>query len=271
MLDFVTRGGERAPRLPRVQPGRRARTGVYRGTEPAGRAAAPAVDRHHRERGGDEGAVPPGPHARHGRGELRRPAPAGRPLHLRRPHAGVRARARTWWRTCGRRRARASIVPHWSGRAACRSRRARRRRSAIKLDEARQGVFVGPEMAAVRPILELQARWSRLPGRRRAADRAGRDPRRPSPLLLSGRGPAGARRPGRPRSPTGWPSSARSPSPSRPTTTASSCCRRPRRRSTRRSRPDCSRPRICCTTSPRASTRPSWRGGSSARSRGWRG
>src|SRR4051812_50078720 len=33
----------------------------------------------------------------------------------------------------------------------------------LKLDEARQGVFLGPEMAAVRAILELQARWSRLP------------------------------------------------------------------------------------------------------------
>jgi ATP-dependent Lhr-like helicase len=33
----------------------------------------------------------------------------------------------------------------------------------IKLDEARRGLFHGAEMEAVRPILELQARWSRLP------------------------------------------------------------------------------------------------------------
>jgi ATP-dependent Lhr-like helicase len=34
-----------------------------------------------------------------------------------------------------------------------------------KLDEARRGQFVGPEMAAVRPVLELQAARSAIPGR----------------------------------------------------------------------------------------------------------
>ncbi|HET7470158.1 MAG TPA: DNA ligase-associated DEXH box helicase, partial [Gemmatimonadales bacterium] len=52
--------------------------------------------------------------------------------------------------------------PHWSGArfpispelaASVRQR----------LDEARRGLYVGPEMEAVRPILELQAAWSRLP------------------------------------------------------------------------------------------------------------
>ncbi len=33
----------------------------------------------------------------------------------------------------------------------------------IKLDEARRGVYAAPEMRAVRPILELQRDWSRLP------------------------------------------------------------------------------------------------------------
>jgi ATP-dependent Lhr-like helicase len=33
-----------------------------------------------------------------------------------------------------------------------------------KLDEARRGRFEGPEMCCVRPILELQAAWSRIPG-----------------------------------------------------------------------------------------------------------
>jgi ATP-dependent Lhr-like helicase len=33
----------------------------------------------------------------------------------------------------------------------------------IKLDEARQGIYRGAEMAAVRRILELQAAWSRIP------------------------------------------------------------------------------------------------------------
>ena len=32
-----------------------------------------------------------------------------------------------------------------------------------RLEEARQGTFDGPEMEAVRPILELQARWSKIP------------------------------------------------------------------------------------------------------------
>ncbi|HEX6106900.1 MAG TPA: ligase-associated DNA damage response DEXH box helicase [Gemmatimonadales bacterium] len=55
-----------------------------------------------------------------------------------------------------------SNVPHWSGvrmpispQLAAWIRR--------KLDEARQGVYRGPEMEAVRPILELQGAWSRLP------------------------------------------------------------------------------------------------------------
>jgi ATP-dependent Lhr-like helicase len=32
-----------------------------------------------------------------------------------------------------------------------------------KLDEARRGHFTDPEMVAVRPVLEVQARWSRIP------------------------------------------------------------------------------------------------------------
>ncbi|CAN5598483.1 ligase-associated DNA damage response DEXH box helicase [soil metagenome] len=32
-----------------------------------------------------------------------------------------------------------------------------------RLEEARRGVFRGPEMEAVRPVLEIQARWSRIP------------------------------------------------------------------------------------------------------------
>jgi ATP-dependent helicase Lhr and Lhr-like helicase len=55
-----------------------------------------------------------------------------------------------------------SVVPHWSGaRLALSSELAAAVRG--KLDEARRGIFAGPEMEAVRPILELQARWSRLP------------------------------------------------------------------------------------------------------------
>jgi ATP-dependent helicase Lhr and Lhr-like helicase len=55
-----------------------------------------------------------------------------------------------------------SIVPHWSGvRFPISPELAEGIRG--KLDEARRGVFAGLEMEAVRPILELQAAWSRLP------------------------------------------------------------------------------------------------------------
>ncbi len=55
-----------------------------------------------------------------------------------------------------------SVVPHWTGaRLALSPELAAAVRG--KLDQARQGVFEGPEMEAVRPILELQARWSTVP------------------------------------------------------------------------------------------------------------
>jgi len=55
-----------------------------------------------------------------------------------------------------------SVVPHWSGaRLALSPELAAAVRG--KLDQARRGVFEGAEMEAVRPIMELQARWSRLP------------------------------------------------------------------------------------------------------------
>ena len=55
-----------------------------------------------------------------------------------------------------------SNVPHWSGvRFPISPQLARWIR--VMLDEARQGRYRGPEMQAVRPILELQAAWSRLP------------------------------------------------------------------------------------------------------------
>ncbi len=57
-----------------------------------------------------------------------------------------------------------SNVPHWSGaRMPISPQLAAWIR--IKLDEARQGRYHGAEMAAVRPILELQGAWSRLPAR----------------------------------------------------------------------------------------------------------
>ncbi|HYC33447.1 MAG TPA: DNA ligase-associated DEXH box helicase, partial [Gemmatimonadales bacterium] len=53
-------------------------------------------------------------------------------------------------------------VPHWSGtRFPISPQLARWIR--VKLDEARQGKFEGPEMQAVRRILDVQAAWSKLP------------------------------------------------------------------------------------------------------------
>jgi ATP-dependent Lhr-like helicase len=55
-----------------------------------------------------------------------------------------------------------SVVPHWSGvRMPISPPLAAGVRA--KLDEARRGIYAGAEMEAVRPILELQAAWSRLP------------------------------------------------------------------------------------------------------------
>jgi ATP-dependent Lhr-like helicase len=55
-----------------------------------------------------------------------------------------------------------SVVPHWTGaRLALSPELAAAVRG--KLDQARRGVFQGAEMEAVRPIMELQAKWSRLP------------------------------------------------------------------------------------------------------------
>jgi ATP-dependent Lhr-like helicase len=54
------------------------------------------------------------------------------------------------------------IVPRWQGgRLPLSSELAGAVR--LKLEEARQGHYADPEMIAVRPILELQARWSKIP------------------------------------------------------------------------------------------------------------
>jgi ATP-dependent Lhr-like helicase len=55
-----------------------------------------------------------------------------------------------------------SVVPHWSGaRMPISPELAASVRE--RLDEARRGIYLSPEMEAVRPILEIQAAWSRLP------------------------------------------------------------------------------------------------------------
>ncbi len=73
----------------------------------------------------------------------------------------VRVREMTVWvrRAAGR----TGIVPRWGGsRMSFSSELADAVRR--KLEEAREGRFNDPEMQAVQPLLELQARWSRIPG-----------------------------------------------------------------------------------------------------------
>lgn len=56
----------------------------------------------------------------------------------------------------------ANTVPRWAGgRMPLSNELAAAIRS--KLDEARRGIFDGPEMLALRPILDVQSRWSRIP------------------------------------------------------------------------------------------------------------
>ena len=59
--------------------------------------------------------------------------------------------------------ARAAVVPRWSGgKMALSTLLAERTRGLVA--QAKRGVFATPELALVRPLLELQRRWSALPG-----------------------------------------------------------------------------------------------------------
>ena len=55
------------------------------------------------------------------------------------------------------------VIPRWMG---SRLPLSRELAAAIRhrLDEAQRGIFRGPEMEALRPVLAVQARWSRIPG-----------------------------------------------------------------------------------------------------------
>lgn len=79
---------------------------------------------------------------------------AGRTLEL------AEVRDLTAW--VRRAKGRSSTVPRWmGGRMPLSTELA----AAVRrlLEEARDGIFAGPEMEAMRPILELQARWSAIP------------------------------------------------------------------------------------------------------------
>ncbi len=110
---------------------------------------------------------------------------AGRTLEF------VRVRELTAWVKPAK--AKATLVPRWSGgKMALSTELAAATRQLIA--DAKRGVFASPELELVRPLLELQARWSALPGGQRVADRADRHARRARDLLLSVRGPARASR-----------------------------------------------------------------------------
>jgi ATP-dependent Lhr-like helicase len=82
---------------------------------------------------------------------------AGRALEF------IRVRELTAWVKPAAKRA--TLVPRWmGGPMALSSQLASATRALIA--DAQRGVFASPELALVRPLLELQARWSALPGDR---------------------------------------------------------------------------------------------------------
>ena len=86
---------------------------------------------------------------------------SGRILELVRVHEMTafvkRSESSTRRRQPLERRQGAAVAPSWRTPA----------REELKL--ASEGVFDGPEMRALRPLFEIQARWSALPTQRRAA------------------------------------------------------------------------------------------------------
>ena len=129
-------------------------------------------------------------------GIVHRAAQARRPIRVRRNAARVRARARHEGVGAARaeRKGRDSAL---GGKSTAAVRPARGDCCARDSARRRAGVYRGAEMEAVRPLLEVQRKWSRIPARGRAADRAGEDARGLASVRLSVRGPARARRIGR--------------------------------------------------------------------------
>ena len=80
---------------------------------------------------------------------------AGRAVQL------VRVHEMTAW--VKKSKAKAGVVPRWAG---SRQPISTELAAAVrgKLTEAAAGVYAGPEMTAVKPVLELQRRWSAIPG-----------------------------------------------------------------------------------------------------------
>jgi len=160
VLDFVTRGGETLRAYPEY---RRVEVvnGVYRVTDPriarrhrmsVGTITSDAAVQVRFLRGGRLGTVEESFAARLKPGD--RFLFAGRTLEF------VRLHELTVWVRLARRPGK--TVPRWmGGRLPLSGELAAAVRE--KLDDARHGRFDGPEMEVVRPLLELQARRSRLP------------------------------------------------------------------------------------------------------------
>ena len=160
VLDFVTRGGETLRAYPEY---RRVEVveGIYRVTDPrvarrhrmtVGTITSDAAVQVRFLRGGRLGTVEESFAAGLKPGD--RFLFAGRALEF------VRLHELTVWVRLARRPGR--TVPRWmGGRLPLSGELAAAVRD--KLDDARRGRFAGPEMATVRPLLELQARRSRLP------------------------------------------------------------------------------------------------------------
>ena len=211
------------PDYRRVGAGRRRRLA---GAGCAAGAAPPHEHRHHRQRREHDRALlgqggGRGRH-RHRRGGLHRPAVPRRLLPLRRPAARTGAGSRDdGLRASGAGRQGGGAA--LERRAACRCRASLPTRCCANSTTRWPGRFDGPEMRALRPLLELQARWSALPATGRLLAEtlrsregshlflypfAGRQVHLGIASLLAWRAGAGRRRP---------------PSRSRSTTTASSC------------------------------------------------
>src|SRR5688500_14557477 len=160
-LDFVTRGGEALRAYPEYHKVERGEDGIYRVKEPA-------IARRHRMSigtivsdaavtvkyvgGGALGSVEESFIARLNPGD--KFIFAGKPLEF------VRVRDMVAWV----RRAENSkgAIPRWMGaRMPLSTELAASLRG--RLEEASRGIWRDPEMEAIRPILEVQARWSRIP------------------------------------------------------------------------------------------------------------
>lgn len=161
VLDFVSRGGEALqayPEYSRVVPGEDGcwrvedRGVARRHRQSVGTIVSDASVRVQFLKGGKLGSVEESFVAR-----LR---PGDRFIFAGRPVEFVRVREMTAWvrKASGKQ----GTIPRWMGARMPLSTElaaALRRR----LEEAREGVFRDPEMEAVKPILDIQARWSRIP------------------------------------------------------------------------------------------------------------